>query len=71
MSYDIFYYSDRAMKRRQAGMDSDVDSMRIPRQRPSVDGAEVAHAIRRDVPGDDWYGYDGKWHREPPRAALR
>jgi hypothetical protein len=64
-TYDIFYYDDRAMTKRQTGFDANVPYRRTP----AVEGAEVAWAQSKVLGCEDMYGYDGEWHDQPPREA--
>jgi hypothetical protein len=69
MTYDIFYYRDIAMTKREAGFDRDIDRDRLARKLKSIVAAdEVAHCIPK-VPGSPvlWFYY-GKLHRVPPSA---
>jgi hypothetical protein len=71
MTYDIFYYRDLAMTKREAEFDRDIDRDRLARKLKSIVLAhEVAHCVPK-VPGSPvlWY-YHGRLHRVPPTEAT-
>lgn len=67
MAYQINYYVDRAMRR--LGVDADTIGDALDRY-PAPTGNEVAYARHSDNPSLNAYGYDGGWHRRPPKEKI-
>ena len=68
MAYQISYYSDRAMTNPQR--DSDQLSDAAFARYPAPTGSETAFAGHSENRELSRYGFDGKWHRLPPRERV-
>lgn len=68
MAYQIYYYADRAMRCQLPDTDTIGDDALLHYAAPT--GREVASATYIGDPSRDYYGYDGGWHRQPPREAI-
>jgi hypothetical protein len=66
--YQITYYRDRAMTRRES--DTDTISDAAIRTYPAPTGRETAEARHSDDARLTRYGYDGAWHPAPPAESC-
>lgn len=70
MVYDIFYYSDLAMTRKQAGFDRDIDRDRLqPKLSKVVTGTEVAHCVPKQLGSPEFWYYLGRLQGNPPAVS--
>jgi len=70
MAYQINYYSDRAMRRREADSDMVGDDSVLLNRYPAPTGDEVVYARHSNDPSLNAYGYDGEWHSQPPTETI-
>lgn len=70
--YQVFYYADRAMTRQMPDYDTGISDSSLSTGRYKAPGGrrEVAHAQHSGDVSLDRYGYAGRWHKIPPKAAL-
>ena len=68
MAYQISYYRNRAMTHRLP--DSDQLSDGAFARYPAPTGNETAFASHSENRELSRYGYDGGWHRLPPRECV-
>ena len=68
MAYQITYYGDRAMTHRLP--DSDQLGDAAFDRYPAPTGTETAFASHSENRELSVYGYDGAWHRSPPRERV-
>jgi len=71
--YDVYYYYDKTMKRRDKGFDPNVDGTRIHKklERAAKEDrtVKVIYASAKTLGSDDIYYYDGDFHVQPPPEA--
>jgi hypothetical protein len=72
MTYDVFYYRDLAMTKKEAGFDRDIDRDRLERKlKTLVTAKAVAHCVPKTLGSPEFWFYLGRLQGCPPAESNR